>query len=36
VSSAIYCAWAWRNRRQLQIDAFGEAVRVRRSRSAQA
>ena len=36
VSSAIYCAWAWRSRRLLQIDAFGEAVRLRRSRSAQA
>jgi O-antigen/teichoic acid export membrane protein len=36
VSSAIYCAWAWRSRRLLQIDAFGEALRLRRSRSAQA
>lgn len=36
VSSAIYCVWAWRSRRLLQIDAFGEAVRLRRSRSAQA
>jgi O-antigen/teichoic acid export membrane protein len=33
VASAIYCAWAWRSRRQLQIDAFGEALRMRRGRA---